>query len=372
MDLRVHFHKQFMDIYMSTAIYTVIHPIKSKDKNTFNYVYQITELSTGMKYIGSRGTNKSIALDDLKSYQSSSSNKEFKRNQRNNPLNYYYEILSYQPTRKDANHAENILHEKYNVALNSLFYNRANAIYNSFGVCNRNKTIVKDKNNKVFQCDINDPLFLSGEYISISKNTVVIYCDEINAFKRVPCDSVLNVLAKYPTSGHTTGVDKYGKTHYVKCNDTRMLSGELVGMATGFVSVRDIKTNKTMRVAVGDSRFNDGTIVGNTKGMVTVRDKSGKTFNVSKTDKDYLNGNIVSITTGRAVVKDRDNNVFQCSKDDHRYLNGDIIGVNSYWVSIDNEIKGVTYMTKKYNISHNTVIRRCKSVKYKDWIFIGL
>ena len=37
---------------MSNTIYTLISPVISQDKNKFNFVYQITEISTGMKYIG--------------------------------------------------------------------------------------------------------------------------------------------------------------------------------------------------------------------------------------------------------------------------------------------------------------------------------
>lgn len=36
----------------TNAAYKIILPIKGKDRNKYNYVYQITELSTRMKYIG--------------------------------------------------------------------------------------------------------------------------------------------------------------------------------------------------------------------------------------------------------------------------------------------------------------------------------
>ena len=45
---------------MSNTIYSAILPVISQDKNKFNFVYQITEISTGMKYIGSHGTKKPI------------------------------------------------------------------------------------------------------------------------------------------------------------------------------------------------------------------------------------------------------------------------------------------------------------------------
>ena len=36
--------------------YKLITPFRSKENNKYNYVYQITEISTGKKYIGSRGS----------------------------------------------------------------------------------------------------------------------------------------------------------------------------------------------------------------------------------------------------------------------------------------------------------------------------
>ena len=45
---------------MSNTIYTKINPLIAIDKNKYNFVYQITEISTGMKYIGSHGTKKPI------------------------------------------------------------------------------------------------------------------------------------------------------------------------------------------------------------------------------------------------------------------------------------------------------------------------
>lgn len=51
---------------MSNTIYSIILPVISTDKNKYNYVYQITELSSGLRYIGSRGTNLEDAYKDLK------------------------------------------------------------------------------------------------------------------------------------------------------------------------------------------------------------------------------------------------------------------------------------------------------------------
>ena len=108
---------------MSNTIYSAILPVISEDNNKYNYVYQITEISTGMKYIGSRGSKKLSAIKDLKKYQTSSKLTCFKECLKLNPLNYHYEILSYHSTRDKATIEEARLHELYNIGLNPLYFN---------------------------------------------------------------------------------------------------------------------------------------------------------------------------------------------------------------------------------------------------------
>ena len=89
---------------MSNTIYSAILPVISEDNNKYNYVYQITEISTGMKYIGSRGSKKLSAIKDLKKYQTSSKLTCFKECLKLNPLNYHYELLSYHSARDKASY----------------------------------------------------------------------------------------------------------------------------------------------------------------------------------------------------------------------------------------------------------------------------
>ena len=84
-----------------------------------HYVYLITELLTNMKYIGLRSCNTLPHLDLGIKYFSSSTNKEFIKNQKLNKKlklsNYKYEILSIHNTRKEAINEEITLHELYDV-----------------------------------------------------------------------------------------------------------------------------------------------------------------------------------------------------------------------------------------------------------------
>lgn len=213
---------------MSNTIYSVILQVISQDKNKFNYVYQITELSTGIKYIGSRGSKKLPAINDLKKYKSSTTDMLFRYRLKYNLLNYHYEILSYHHTRHDATIEESRLHFLYNVKDNPLYYNLSNQTPTGFDVSG--KVTVKDKYGKTLQVSIDDPRYLSGELYSISKNKLHVK-------------------------------DKNGKSYNVDLNDPRYLSGELIPFSTGYITVKD-KQNNTMRVQKCDVRYLSGDLIG--------------------------------------------------------------------------------------------------------------
>ena len=91
----------------------------------YHYVYQIIELNTNKKYIGSRSSNILPSFDIGNKYFSSSRDKEFLKNQKENPSNYKYEVLSIFESREDALTEEVRLHALYNVGINEEFINRA-------------------------------------------------------------------------------------------------------------------------------------------------------------------------------------------------------------------------------------------------------
>ena len=119
---------------MSNTIYSAILPVISQDKNKFNFVYQITEISTGIKYIGSYGTKKAAPLKALKKYKSSTLDSCFELNQKLNPLNYHYEILSYHSTRDEATLEESRLHFLYDVKCNPNYYNKSKTGGHSYSI----------------------------------------------------------------------------------------------------------------------------------------------------------------------------------------------------------------------------------------------
>lgn len=90
----------------------------------YHYVYRITNVETKTHYYGKRTSKIEPNLDLGINYFSSSSNKEFKLDQINNPHNYKYKIVQKFKTSKDAIFRESILHNRFNVGINPNFYNR--------------------------------------------------------------------------------------------------------------------------------------------------------------------------------------------------------------------------------------------------------
>lgn len=97
-------------------------------ENIYHYVYRITNKVLKKHYYGCRTSKNIIPQNDLGvKYFSSSKDKKFRQDQKENPQNYKYKIVRIFQTRKDAANFEIFLHNKFDVGKNSNFYNKAKA-----------------------------------------------------------------------------------------------------------------------------------------------------------------------------------------------------------------------------------------------------
>jgi group I intron endonuclease len=90
-----------------------------------HYVYRITNKILNKYYYGVRSSDIEPKLDLGVKYFSSSSDKEFRKDQKNHPENFKYKIVRICSNRKEASALEKKLHEKFNVGINESFYNKA-------------------------------------------------------------------------------------------------------------------------------------------------------------------------------------------------------------------------------------------------------
>ena len=265
---------------MSTTIYSAILPVISKDKNKYNFVYQITEISTGIKYIGSHGTEKSNPLKALKKYKSSA--KKFKKKQKYNPLNYYYEILSYHETRDEATLEESRLHFLYDVKCNPNYYNLSNQTPNGFSTSG--KVVVKDEFGNTSLVNCNDPNYMSGELTQHSKGMITVRYK--NNFIYITIDEYYLNKQLYTTISKDKQIvkDKDGNTSLVDNDDYRLKNGELVSINKDRISVKD-KFNNYYQVNKDDPKYLSGEFVGVNKGNKLSNEHINKV--VEKTTKKY-------------------------------------------------------------------------------------
>lgn len=92
---------------------------------TIYYVYRITNKILNKHYYGKRRT-KTYPRNDLGiKYFSSSTDKDFVSDQKNNPDNYRYKIIFVTTKKEIATRLEIKLHAKFDVAKNPNFYNKA-------------------------------------------------------------------------------------------------------------------------------------------------------------------------------------------------------------------------------------------------------
>lgn len=91
----------------------------------YHYVYRITNTRLNKHYYGVRTSKIEPSKDIGVKYFSSSSDIQFRDDQKNNPQNYKYTIVSEFDSREEALELEVKLHAKFNVGVNESFYNKA-------------------------------------------------------------------------------------------------------------------------------------------------------------------------------------------------------------------------------------------------------
>ena len=101
-------------------------------EQVYHYVYRITNTVERKHYYGSRKSILQPKEDLGKKYFSSSVDIEFIADQKINPQNYKYKVVSIHSTHKEALAKEIKLHYIFNVGTNPSFYNRCKAISTGF------------------------------------------------------------------------------------------------------------------------------------------------------------------------------------------------------------------------------------------------
>ena len=275
-----------------------------KVDDRYYYVYRITNTRLNKHYYGSRNSVIMPQLDIGVKYFSTSKDKDFIKDQKENPSDYKYKVVKVFNNTKDKEIYESYLHQYFNVRDNINFYNGSNQT--PFGFDTTGMVSVKDKDDNTMSVSVYDERYLSGELTGLTKgvkHTIKTkHKMSISRIGRIPvkdkdgntfivdvCNPrYLSGELVHVTKGRVTVRDKYGNTSSVSINDPRYLSGELVVDSKGRVLSDDIKKK------MSDSK----------KGKVNIKDKYGNTSSVSINDPRYLSGELVPISKGKTPTKE--------------------------------------------------------------------
>lgn len=314
----------------------------------FNYVYCITELSTNIKYIGSKGCDISPEQHlSFKYFGSLRDDKVFENRQKENPSNYRYEILAVYDNRDDAYKEESRLHYLYDVKNNPEYYNQCNT--RPDGINDTSGYMNAYYNGVMEHVRVDDPRFDTGELIPFATGMVSVVCPDNTTMQMSNTDPRFNTTHFSINKGKVT-VTNGIETIQLSCDDPKFLSGEYWSIHKGMVTVKDtngktsyvptdhpdyvsgklkhlssgmcVVTNGEYNISMpcNDPRIASGEFVHISKGKVLVYNENGDTEQIELTDPRYVSGELKHINDGIIYVKDSHGNISRLHKDDPRIV----------------------------------------------------
>lgn len=223
----------------------------------YHYFYKITNLINGKYYYGIHSTNN---LNDGYMGSGAYLHKAYKKY---GIENFYKEILKYFDNRNElVKYEEEIVNEmvvkdnqSYNISIGGETFNTLYTIS------------VKDKNGNTFRCKLDDPKYISSEYVGVCKGLVNIIDIRDNSEHKITKDKLLlNPNYKPQTKGKIRVIDE--------------------NQNEKFITLDEFYNNKSKYQAWA-------------KNKILVKDKSGKCFMVNINDERYISGELKSVWFGK-------------------------------------------------------------------------
>ena len=259
----------------------------------YHYNYRITNKLLKKHYYGSRSSKIHPKLDLGIKYFSSFTNKEFIKDQKENPKDYKYKIIKIHSNRKNTIAYERLLHNKFKVNINQNFYNKviqpiSNKLTGNVGI------VYIQSLQKYISCKDFDPSI----HVFHTKNTVMIRQDN-GKCKRIPKEEYYNNrdTLKNISDGMVSAISKIDGSKK-SISKKEYYTGEYYCNNTGKVPVKDLYGNGYL-VDVSDKKFINGELVHVSVGLVSVKNKiTGQTYKVSQEEYDK-DENLVGVNYGK-------------------------------------------------------------------------
>jgi len=291
------------------------------------YFYIIQDVRNGMYYAGAKWGQDANPEHFMKEGGYTTSSNKIKKLIRENGLSLFkiVKIRTFHTAIKAQNYETRFL-KKIDARNNLKFYNVHNNDWKLSD--NKNKVTVIDKGGNTFQTDITDPDYLSKELKGATFGTkpgVEIKTGVKSNFS-LNDDRWLTGEIKSVNKGKSHYKDAEGNSFFVDKKTAEKLN--LSSFSKERITVKDNDGN-TFSVKTDDTRYLSGELVGATSGMTTVKDSGGNTFSIPANDQRIKTGELMPVNSKMVVVKDKFGNKFRISKDDTRYLSGELVGATS-------------------------------------------
>lgn len=332
------------------------------------YVYRITNRLLGKHYYGCRSIPSNVLpVNDLGvKYFSSSRDREFIKDQKQNREAYKYIILYVTYDKRKALNLEVRLHKRFNVGSNPLFYNNAMQTSTGFSC---NLTHNRNKGNRLMlNVSTMKPEIVKQDqpidgYIGITKGKFKVF------------DSKTGLVIQ-------TSIMDFDSSYMIPCNTDKVVA-------------LDVNTGK--KLLVDSSEFaNNPNLIGHSKGYVTVFDVDGNKQRIKTTEYDpnkfkhHNQGVKHSIETKQKLSKIRqkmmtvrnvDNHICRMSVLDDRFVSGEYAPLTSNryiaYNNADNSQSTIISIGKflsKLGADDNTIKRLLRypkdKIQYNEYTFI--
>jgi len=240
--------------------------------------------------------------------------------------NFTKEILKDNIKCKSALDLHEIIYiKKYNTLYNQHGYNISMGGGGTYGV-----TMVKDKDNNRFWSELDNPKYLSGEWVNIQKDIIQVRT-ETGDIICIPNDDTRIISGELESFRKNSVVvmTKEDKIITVLRTDPKFLSNE-------FSEVINVKfpNGNIEWIKKTDPRYLSGELKHYNSEMVAVHDDNGNSFQVHHKDPRFISGELKTFSFGKTAVKDLNNNVYFISVDDERIKSGELVNINKNTVHV--------------------------------------
>jgi hypothetical protein len=219
-------------------------------------------------------------------YFSSSTDKIFRLDQKENPSNYKYIILKRFKSRIAALNLEIKLHNEFNVNVNPKFYNKA-----------------KQSSEK---CDTSGTIFINGKQIK---------SEEYKKQNKI----------KYHSYGKVSVKNKNGDTFQVSVNDDRYKVGDLIHVNKNLVNAINKKGKKAR---ISKKEYYSGNYTCNNTGKIPVKNSKGEKFLIDKNSTQWLTGEVSHVSDGMVSCKNIETGEFLSVSSAEFSENSKLVGLN--------------------------------------------